>query len=217
MNVIQPPHPVLDKRGEPHVRRYEEQRWLIDNVIRASGIDGTGRARFRNGPAAASERRFRRHPRAREEDGGYRPAFEAVARRREAKAQADEEIGHKVTACDNYFIAAVHWGAAQWPYDQIIETNIACNDKKRECYAKYARSPIIHRAGMGAVQGQGDPGLVPSAARLQGGRIPVVINVPGWTASRRSRSPLRRPLLNRGIAVLAIDGPADIVARMVAE
>ena len=38
MNVIQPPHPVLDKRGEPHVRRFEEQRWLLDNIVRANGI-----------------------------------------------------------------------------------------------------------------------------------------------------------------------------------
>ena len=66
------------------------------------------------------------------------PAFEAVARRREAKAKAAEEAGHKVTARDNYFMAAVHWGAAQWPYDQNDETNIAYNNKKRECYAKYA-------------------------------------------------------------------------------
>src|SRR2546430_13491573 len=35
-------------------------------------------------------------------------------------------------------MAAVHWGAAQWPYDQNNETNIAYNNKKRECYAKYA-------------------------------------------------------------------------------
>jgi hypothetical protein len=39
MNVIGQPQPVLDKRGEPHVRRFEEQRWLIDNIIRANGID----------------------------------------------------------------------------------------------------------------------------------------------------------------------------------
>src|SRR5262249_34332465 len=39
MNVIHPPQPVLDKRGEPHVRRFEAQRWLLDNVIRANGID----------------------------------------------------------------------------------------------------------------------------------------------------------------------------------
>ena len=36
MNVIHPPQPVLDKRGEPHVRRFEAQRWLLDNVIRAN-------------------------------------------------------------------------------------------------------------------------------------------------------------------------------------
>ena len=35
-------------------------------------------------------------------------------------------------------MATVHWGAAQWPYDQNDETNIAFNNKKRECYAKYA-------------------------------------------------------------------------------
>src|SRR5262249_44548906 len=38
-NVIRPPQPVLDKRGEPHVRRFEAQRWLLDNIIRANGID----------------------------------------------------------------------------------------------------------------------------------------------------------------------------------
>src|SRR5580693_1326796 len=31
--------PILDKRGAPHVRRFDEQRWLIDNIIRANGID----------------------------------------------------------------------------------------------------------------------------------------------------------------------------------
>ena len=31
--------PIMDKRGEPHVRRFDAQRWLIDNIIRANGID----------------------------------------------------------------------------------------------------------------------------------------------------------------------------------
>jgi hypothetical protein len=157
MNVIQPPHPVLDKRGEPHVRRYEEQRWLIDNVIRANGIDwDQPRSLYLNGPCGNEANADFAGIRERvKKMGDIGPAFEAVARRREAKAQAAEQAGHKVTARDNYFMAAVHWGAAQWPYDQNNETNIAYNNKKRECYA-----------GVGAVQGQGDPGLVPSAARL---------------------------------------------------
>ena len=39
MTVIQPPQPIRDARGEPRVRRFEEQRWLLDNIIRANGID----------------------------------------------------------------------------------------------------------------------------------------------------------------------------------
>ncbi len=31
--------PILDHRGPPQVRRFDEQRWLIDNIIRANGID----------------------------------------------------------------------------------------------------------------------------------------------------------------------------------
>ncbi len=33
------PQPIMDKRGEPKMRRFEEQRWVIDNIIRANGID----------------------------------------------------------------------------------------------------------------------------------------------------------------------------------
>ena len=33
------PQPIMDKRGEPHVRRFEEQRWVLDNIVRANGID----------------------------------------------------------------------------------------------------------------------------------------------------------------------------------
>ena len=33
------PQPIMDKRGEPHMKRFEEQRWLIDNTIRSNGID----------------------------------------------------------------------------------------------------------------------------------------------------------------------------------
>ena len=140
MNVIQPPQPVLDKRGEPHVRRFEEQRWLSTTSSAPTASTGTSRARsICSGPcgieANADFAGIRERVKKMADIG---PAFEAVARRREAKAKAAEEAGHKVTARDNYFMAAVHWGAAQWPYDQNDETNIAYNNKKRDCYAKYA-------------------------------------------------------------------------------
>src|ERR1700720_2607850 len=140
MNVMHPPQPVLDKRGEPRVRRFEEQRWLIDNIIRANGIDwDQPPSLYLAGPcgneANADFAGIRERVKKMADIG---PAFEAAARRREAKARTAEEAGHKVTARDNYFMAAVHWGAAQWPYDQNDETNIAFNNNKRACYGKYA-------------------------------------------------------------------------------
>src|SRR6185312_5215364 len=119
--------PVLDHRGAPRVRRFDAQRWLIDNIIRANGIDwDQPRSLYMNGPcgieANADFAGIRERVKKMADIG---PAFEAVARRREAKAVAEETAGHTVTARDNYFMAAVHWGAAQWPYDQNDETNIA--------------------------------------------------------------------------------------------
>ena len=90
MNVMQPLQPILDKRGEPHVRRFEEQRWLLDNIIRANGIDwDQPRSLYLNGPcgneANADFAGIRERVKKMADIG---PAFEAVARRREAKAKA---------------------------------------------------------------------------------------------------------------------------------
>ena len=219
MNVIQPPQPVLDKRGEPHVRRFEEQRWLIDNVIRANGIDwDQPRSLYLAGPcgneANADFAGIRERVKKMADIG---PAFEAVARRREAKAKAAEEAGRKVTARDNYFMAAVHWGAAQWPYDQNDETNIAYNNKKRECYAKYAALADHHvEAVWVPFQGKAIPGWLHLPPGYQGGRLPVVIAIPGMDSFKEIQVALYGDrFLNRGMAVLAIDGPGQYEAPMV--
>ena len=135
-----PLQPILDKRGEPHVKRFSEQRWLLDNTIRANGIDwDQPRSLYLSAPCGMESNADFVGIRARvQKMADIGPAFEAVARRREAKAKAAEAAGSTVTARDNYFMAAIHWAAAQWPYDQNDETNIAYSNKKRECYTKYA-------------------------------------------------------------------------------
>ena len=209
MNVMHPPQPVLDKRGEPRVRRFEEQRWLIDNIIRANGIDwDQPRSLYLAGPcgneANADFAGIRERVKKRADIG---PAFEAVARRREAKANAAEEAGHKVTARDNYFMAAVHWGAAQWPYDQNDETNIAFNNKKRACYGKYA-ALADHR-----VEAVWVPFRDKAIPGYSGGRIPAVIAIPGMDSFKEISVALYGDrFLNRGMAVLAIDGPGQYEA-----
>jgi dienelactone hydrolase len=210
------PQPVLDKRGEPRVQRWSEQRWLIDNIIRANGIDwDQPRSLYISAPcgveANADFAAIRQRVQKMADIG---PAFEAVARRREAKAKAAAEADQKVTARDNYFMAAVHWGAAQWPYDQNDETNIAYNQKKRECYTKYAEiadHPV--EAVWIPFKDKGVPAWFHLPPSYKGGRLPVVIVVPGMDSYKEVSVALYGDRwLNRGIAVLAIDGPGQYEA-----
>ena len=214
-----PPAPVVDKRGEPYVSRFNEQRWLIDNVIRANGIDwDQPRSLYLSGPcgieANADFAGIRERVKKMADIG---PAFEAVARRREAKAKVAEDADRKVTARDNYFMAAIHWGAAQWPYDQNDETNVAYNNKKRDCYTKYAALADHHVEPVWVpFQGKAIPAWFHLPANYKGGRIPVVISIPGMDSFKEVMVALYGDRwLNRGIAVLAIDGPGQYEAPMV--
>jgi dienelactone hydrolase len=211
--------PTLDKRGAPHVRRFDAQRWLIDNVIRANGIDwDQPRSLYIHGPcgmeANADFAGIRERVKKMADIG---PAFAAVARRREAKANAAAQADRKITARDNFFMAAVHWGAAQWPYDENDETNIAYNNKKRECYAKYAALSDRHvEAVWVPFKDKAIPGWLHLPPGYTGGRLPVVISVPGMDSYKEIQVALYGDrFLNRGMAVLAIDGPGQYEAPMI--
>jgi len=211
--------PILDKRGAPQVRRFDEQRWLIDNIIRANGIDwDQPRSLYIHLPCgmeANADFAIIRERVKKMADIG--PAFAAVAKRREAKANAAALADRKVTARDNFFMAAVHWGAAQWPYDQNNETNIAYNSKKRECYAKYAGLADHHvEAVWVPFKNKAIPAWFHLPPGYKGGRIPVVISIPGMDSFKEIQVALYGDrYLNRGMAVLSIDGPGQYEAPMV--
>ena len=137
------------------------------------------------------------------------PAFEAVARRREAKAVAAEQASSPVTARENYFMAAIHWAAAQWPIDENNEVNRFYNGKKRECYTKYAQL-ADHRVEAAWIPLPGGPSL-PAWFHLppdyKGGRIPVVVSIPGMDSFKEIGVAMYGDRwLSRGLAVLALDG-----------
>ena len=109
------------------------------------------------------------------------PAFEAVARRREAKAQAAEQNEDFVTARENYFMASIHWAAAQWPIDENNAQNQLYNTRKRECYGSYAKlaEHRIEEAWIPMPDGKRLPAWFHLPPRYAAGKIPVVISVPG--------------------------------------
>ena len=211
--------PILDKRGAPHVHRFDAQRWLIDNIIRANGIDwDQPRSLYIHLPCgmeANADFAIIRERVKKMADIG--PAFAAVARRREAKANAAAQADRKVTARDNFFMAAVHWGAAQWPYDENDETNIAYNNKKRECYAKYAALADHHvEAVWVPFKDKAIPAWLHLPPGYTGGKLPVVISIPGMDSYKEIQVALYGDkYLNRGMAVLAIDGPGQYEAPMI--
>jgi cephalosporin-C deacetylase-like acetyl esterase len=204
--------------GEPHVRRWTEQRWLVDNIIRANGIDwDQPRSVYMNAACgleasadfAAIRQRVQKY-------ADILPAFVSTAQRREAKARAAEADGLTVTARDNYFMAAVHWGAAQWTLHDNAEENLALNANKRACYTKYTAladhriEPVMLPFG-----GKTIPGWFHLPPGYQGGKIPAVISFPGMDTFKELFVALHGDRwLSRGVAVLALDGPGQAECRV---
>jgi len=198
----------------PITRRWIEQRWLLDNTIRSVGMDwDQPRSIYLSspcGPEATADFAAIRARITKLADAS--PAFEAVARRREARAEAAERDQHLVTARENYFMAAIHWGAAQWPIDENNEQNRFYNGRKRDCYTKYAKLADHHvePAWISMPGGQSLPAWFHLPPGHRGGRVPVVITVPGMDSFKEIGVAMYGDRwLSRGLAVLAIDGPGQ--------
>src|SRR3989454_6811365 len=118
----------------PLTRRWTEQRWLLDNTIRSVGMDwDQPRSIYLSvpcGPEATADFAAIRQRITKLADAS--PAFEAVARRREANAQAAGQNQDLVTARQNYFIASAHRAAAQVPIGEKKEQKRCYNGQKRE-------------------------------------------------------------------------------------
>jgi dipeptidyl aminopeptidase/acylaminoacyl peptidase len=198
----------------PNIRRWTEQRWTVDNMIRANGIDWdqprTGNLIAACGPESQADIAAIRTRVQKFADAG--PAFEAVARRREAVARAAEADGASVTARDNYYMAAQYWASAQWPIAENNEANLAFNRNKRECFAAYARlaDHRVEAAWIPLPGGAKIPAWLHLPPGYGGGRSPAVVSVPGMDGFKeRSVALYGDRWLARGIAVLAIEGPGQ--------
>ena len=198
----------------PLTRRWTEQRWLLDNTIRSVGMDwDQPRSIYLSapcGPGAAGDFVALRQRIQKYADAA--PAFEAHARRREAIARAAEADGSNITARENYFIAAVHWGGAQWPIDENNDQNKFYNQRKRECYGSYARlaNHRVEEAWIPLPDGKRLPAWLHLPPNYAGGRIPAVVSVPGMDSFKEMGVAMYGDrFLSRGIAVLAVDGPGQ--------
>ena len=202
-----------EEEGAAMTKRFAAQRWALDNIIRANGVDwDQPRSFYLSAPCGVEANADFAAIRARvQKMADIGPAFESTARRREAQARAAEADGNKVTARDNWFMAAIHYGAAEWPYDDSGKRHLELHQKKRECYANYARL-ANHRVEAVSIpfKGKSIPGWFHLPPGHTGGKLPAVISIPGMDSFKETGVALANDRwLSRGVAVLAIDGPGQ--------
>lgn len=198
--------------GEPHMRRFDEQRWVLDNVIQANGIDwdqphravllsscGLGVMNDVNALNARVKKL-----------ADITPAFEGLAKKREALAATAEENGDPVAMRDHSYIAAVHWASAMWLVDENNDQLRLYNDRKRANFTKYIGLASHHVEWVEIpYRGKQLPAIFHLPPGYQPGtKVPAIVALSGMDGFKeRSVALYADPYLERGVAVLALDGP----------
>ena len=194
-------------------RRWEQQRWLLDAVIRTVGVDwDQGRTFYLQapcGPDALGDFQGIRTRVQRFDD--IAREFTRAAERRERAARSAEAAGHAVTARENFYIASVLYGGAQWPIFENSPINLRLDGKKIECFGKYAEHADHHVERVEIPFGDL---FLPAWLHLppghDGSPLPCVLLVDGMDGFKEAMVALHGDrYLSRGLAVLAIDGPGQ--------
>lgn len=194
-------------------RRWHDQRWLIDVAIRTDGLEwDQPRIGYTLKPIGVDATLdFRWVDQQVRKFADITPAFSAAARRREAKARDAEAAGHTVAAREHYYIAALLWASAEWPIWETTPQLIALDDRKNACFAGYARHADHH---VERVELPFQGGTLPAWFHLppdwDGEPVPTVLACGGMDAPKELNVSLYGDkLLQRGFAVLSVDGPGQ--------
>jgi dienelactone hydrolase len=199
-------------KGEPVMKRFNEQRWVLDNVIQANGVDWdqshTGVVIGSGGPSTIPEMNELKKRVVRLVD--IAPAFEALATAREAKAKDAEQAGNKEAAAEHYYLASNYWASAMWTIDEVDAQIKMQNDKKLANFKKWMAVADHHIEWVELpYHGKTLPAIFHLPPNYQqGSRIPVIVVVSGMDGFKERSVALKDDrFLKRGYAVLAFEGP----------
>ena len=199
---------------ERKMKRWREQRWILDQVVQTRGIDWdqgrTGKIIRNCGPGVEKEltevcgriKKFVDIP---------REFSQAAARRQEQGKQAESQ-GRLSEARDHYYIAACFYTNAMWAiYEDGNPERIRWQESKRACYDKfieYAGRPI-ERVEL-PYQGKEIQAILHLPPhRKPDEKVPCVMYIPGMDGVKEDNPASGDPFIEKGFAVLAIDGPGQ--------
>lgn len=193
-------------------QRMDEQRWLLDNVIRVVGVDwDQARTRYTVLPAGLdAEPDFARVRERVRKFADIEREFASGAERRQRLALEAEAAGRYVEAREHAFVAALLWGNAQWPLFGNSARNLELERSKGRCYdlyIKYAAHPVSR------VEIPFRDATLPGYLHLPRGaseRVPCVIQIGGMDSFKEHYVAMYGDkFLERGIARLAVEIPGQ--------
>ena len=199
---------------ENRTKRWREQRWLLDSVIKTVGPEwDQGRLGGKGSRGGASGlASFRRAGAKMKKFDDIGPEFGREGQRRETIARDFEEQGRFVSAYENYFIASLLYASAQWPYFDINDEDLEWERRMIECYNKFiAHSPHpVERVDIPFKDSALSAFLHLPATPLENDNFPCVLHIGGMDGSKENMVALHGDsALKRGMAVLALDGPGQ--------
>jgi hypothetical protein len=122
-------------------RRWHEQRWIADSVIRTDGLEwDQPRVAYTLRPMGVDAAPDFRVAESRiHKFADITPVFAELAERRERLAVEAEKVERTVAAREHYFHAALLYATAEWPIWTDCALLTGLDDRKNDCYRAYAR------------------------------------------------------------------------------
>lgn len=199
---------------ERKMKRWREQRWLLDQVIQTRGLDWdqgrTGKILRNCGPGVEAD--MREINRRVQKFTDIPREFSRAAQRREELAREAEKAGHEVEAREHYFVAATFYTNAMWAvYEDGNAKRIAWGERKKACYDKFIRfaGRPIERVEL-PFEGKTLSALLHLPLRMKAGeKVPCVLYIPGMDGVKEDNPIYGDPFLERGIALFSMDGPGQ--------
>jgi len=189
-----------------------EQRWLLDATIRQLGVDwDQGRSRYLAAACGIeAEGDFARIRERVRKFADIEPAFAGAAHRREDAADHARDEGRTVAEREHAFIAAVLWGAAQWPLFGNSPRNLSYALRKTSAYGRFVQNAPHPVERVEIPFGSASlPGYL-HLPRTGGPPFPCVVQVGGMDSFKEHLVALYGDrYLERGIARLTYDGPGQ--------
>jgi dipeptidyl aminopeptidase/acylaminoacyl peptidase len=200
------------------VKRWKEQRWLLDAIVRTVGVEWD-QGRLSATVAAVGVDLLRDANQIRERVKKFSDItreYARLARSREEFAKEAERESHFKTAEENYLAASVLFGGAIWPIWEDNNTElIELSRAKNRCYDKYIQyaGHHIERIELPFEDGKTVSAvfhLPEGADRRNSNSYPCAVLIPGMDGFKERTVRMDGDkMLKREIAVLAIDGPGQ--------